>query len=81
MFGSHTTISQTMNVHAMRSVAQLVGWGSMRRAMLPVVQQPLQQQQEFARPFRTTTVQMGRRAAKIAGRKVGLWWGLSPQQQ
>jgi hypothetical protein len=53
--------------------------------VLPMVvpHQPIQQQQEFARPFRTTTVQMGRRAAKIAGRKVCGWlhcvW--SPQQQ
>ncbi len=37
--------------------------------MLPQVSQPMP---ELSRPFRTTTVQMGRRSAKIAGRKVPL---------
>jgi hypothetical protein len=52
---------------AMRAATLLVGSTFRRAVMLPVVSQPAP---EFARPFKTTTVQMGRRAAKIAGRKV-----------
>lgn len=51
---------------AMRAAGLLMG-SSFRacRMVVPITQQP-----ELCRPFRTTTVQMGRRSAKIAMRKV-----------
>lgn len=64
---------------AMRAAQLLVGNTFRRAVMLPtVVSQPAP---EFARPFKSTTVQMGRRSAKIAGRKVGCWAIVTAQPQ
>jgi hypothetical protein len=63
-----------MNAQVAMRVGQLLCGTSLRRAaLLPPHSQPMVP--EFARPFRSTTVQMGRRAAKIAGRKVRISLG------
>lgn len=55
-----------MNAQIMIRAAQLLPLGFRRGSLLPALSQPVP---ELARPFRTTTVQMGRRSAKIANRK------------
>lgn len=69
-----------MNAHLamQRAVGLVLGSSSIRsRALAAASQQQQLQALHMPRPFRTTTVQMGRRAAKIANRKVCMrgWLG------